>query len=209
MRSTAERPSDRPAECSAREVVDALVLDERAVVDQPDRRRRRARVSIARQLGHRAGARRTGDARSRRRSAPTHRAPRSGRPPATARKRSPCSAADAAISSHGSGTPACATSCAAFEHRAGDDRVGVAGAAQVQADGSTCASSASRRCSVWRSATLLRVRQRVFAVAAQIFARHRAGELHARLALLIREIAQRADRRDRDAADHAAARSRR
>ena len=62
--------------------------------------------------------------------------------------------------------------------------------------------SASMRCKRLAIRDALRLRQRVLAVAAQIFARHRAGELHARAALLVREIAQRADRGDRDAADH-------
>ena len=43
--------------------------------------------------------------------------------------------------------------------------------------------------------------QRIFAVATQVFSRHRAGKLHARLALLIGEIAQRADGGNGNAAD--------
>ena len=87
-----------------------------------------------------------------------------------------------------------------LEDRTCGDGLGIAGTAQIRTDGRdlTLGEQALQRLPLGDA---LRVGQRIFAEAAQVFARHRAGELHARLALLIRQIAQGADRGDRNAAD--------
>ena len=146
----------------ARELVDALVLDERAVVDEPDRH--------ADVLGEICASRRRAAARRYRRRpvAPPicaeRRAPRTRADEGTARKRSPCSAADVTISSHGSSTPACATSLPPSNTAHATIVSVLQEAAQDTGRGVDVARSASRRCSVWRSATLSRVRERVLAV---------------------------------------------
>ena len=137
-----------------REVVDLLVLDEVAVVDQANRRCRRARSAICASLSSSSRATIQRGARSRRRSAPMRPARRSGAPSGTARKRSPCSAAVAAICCHGSATPACATQHARLRTRR---RRRWCRCCRSGAGTGRCAEPRDRpavAASVWRSATL-------------------------------------------------------
>ncbi len=133
MRATAERPSDSPAECSRVKSSTFLVFDEASIIDQANLdadafAQRRCQLFIEQPrnvqstLGSAADLRRGPEQRVR------------SCVDGTARKRSPCSAAETAISAHGSGTPAWATSSPRSNTAHASDRFGVAGAAQIRAD---------------------------------------------------------------------------
>ncbi len=88
----------------------------------------------------------------------------------------------------------------AFEHRAGIDRVGLAEPLQQGRNRlrATLGQQADEGRPLGEDA---RGRQRVFPHASQVFAGDRAGELHARLALLVSEVAQHSDGEPGDAGD--------